>query len=121
MLMIALGGAVGANLRYLISLWATRQWGVAFPYGTLLINVSGSIAIGVVMALITRKAADDIWRALLVTGLLGGFTTFSAFSYETAMLLIRGSWLAAGLNALASVGLGLIGMFLGVGIARLIP
>src|SRR5215212_7732811 len=121
MLMIALGAAVGANLRYALSVWAARQWGVDFPYGTLLINISGSFAIGVVMVLLaTRFTTGDFWRPLLVTGLLGGFTTFSTFSYETAMLLTSGSWLAAGLNMLASVGLGLVGVFLGAGLAQLI-
>jgi len=121
MLLIALGAAVGANLRYMLSLWAARQWGADFPYGTLVINVVGSFAIGVVMALLTtRFTAADLWRPLLVTGLLGGFTTFSTFSYETSMLLISGSWLAAGLNTLASVGLGLLGVFLGAGLVRLI-
>ena len=121
LLLIALGAAVGANLRYALSLWAARQWGAAFPYGTLLINVSGSFAIGVVMVLLTtRFTTSDSWRLLLVTGLLGGFTTFSTFSYETYMLLVSGSWLAAGLNLLASVGLGLIGVVLGAGLARLV-
>jgi fluoride exporter len=121
MLIIALGAAVGANLRYALSLWAARQWGAAFPYGTLLINASGSFAIGIVMVLLTtRFTTSDSWRLLLVTGLLGGFTTFSTFSYETYMLLVSGSWLAAGLNLLASVGLGLIGVVLGAGLARLI-
>ena len=121
MLMIALGAAAGANLRYALSVWAARQWGVAFPYGTLLINVSGSFVIGVVMVLLTtRFASSESWRLLLVTGLLGGFTTFSTFSYETYMLLVSGSWLAAGLNMLDSVGLGLIGVFLGAVLARLL-
>jgi CrcB protein len=122
MLMIALGAAVGANLRYALSLWAARQWGIDFPYGTLLINVAGSFAIGVVMiVLTTRVPIGDFWRPLLVTGLLGGFTTFSTFSYETYALLLSGSWLAAGLNVIASVGMGLFGVFLGAGLARLIP
>jgi CrcB protein len=121
MLMIALGAAVGANLRYAISLWAARLWGTGFPYGTLLINISGSFAIGVVLVLLTTHFSnDDTWRLLLVTGLLGGFTTFSSFSYESYTLLISGSWLAAGLNMLASVGFGLLGVFLGVGMARLL-
>ena len=121
MLMIALGAAAGANLRYALSLWAARQWGAAFPYGTLLINVSGSFAIGIVMVLLTtRFSTGDFWLPLLVTGLLGGFTTFSTFSYETSTLLVSGSWLAAGLNILASVGLGLLGVFLGASLARLI-
>ena len=121
MLVIAFGAAVGANMRYAISVWAASRWGVAFPYGTLLINASGSFAIGIVMVLLTtRFTSGDSWRLLLVTGLLGGFTTFSAFSYETYMLVLNGSWVAAGLNIFASVGLGLIGVFLGVVLARLI-
>ena len=122
MLMIAVGAAAGANLRYVVSLWAARQWGATFPFGTLLINVSGSFAIGVVMVLLTtRLTVGDSWRFLLVTGFLGGFTTFSTFSYETYTLLVSGSWLAAGLNMLGSVGLGLVGVLLGAGVARLIP
>jgi len=121
-LVIALGAAVGANLRYGLSIWAARQWGATFPYGTLLINVLGSFAIGVVMVLLTtRLTVSDIWRLLIVTGLLGGFTTFSTFSYETYGLLVSGSWLEAGLNIVGSVGLAMIGVFLGAGLARLLP
>jgi CrcB protein len=121
-LVIALGAAVGANLRYGLSIWAARQWGATFPYGTLLINVLGSFAIGVVMVLLTtRLAVSDLWRLLIVTGLLGGFTTFSTFSYETYSLLLSGSWLEAGLNIVGSVGLAMIGVFLGAGLARLMP
>ena len=107
---------------YGLSIWAAQQWGATFPYGTLLINVLGSFAIGVVMVLLTtRLAVSDVWRLLIVTGLLGGFTTFSTFSYETYGLLVSGSWLEAGLNIVGSVGLGLIGVFLGAGLARLSP
>ena len=121
-LAIGLGAAVGANLRYGLSIWATQRWGTAFPYGTMLINVLGSFAIGLVMVLATtRLPIGNIWRLLIVTGFLGGFTTFSTFSYETYSLLLAGSWLAAGLNILGSVGLGMIGVFLGAGLVRLIP
>jgi CrcB protein len=121
-LVIALGAALGANLRYALSIWAAQRWGTAFPYGTLLINVLGSFAIGVLMVLLTtRLAVANAWRLLIVTGFLGGFTTFSTFSYETYALLVAGSWLEAGLNMLGSVGLGMIGVFLGAGLARLVP
>jgi fluoride exporter len=121
-LAIGLGAAVGANLRYGLSIWAAQQWGTTFPYGTMLINVLGSCAIGLVMVLLTtRLAVGALWRPLIVTGLLGGFTTFSTFSYETYGLLVAGSWLAAGLNILGSVGLGMVGVFLGAGLARLVP
>src|SRR5690348_6809915 len=107
-LVIALGAALGANLRYALSIWAAQRWGTAFPYGTLLINVLGSFAIGVVMVLFTtRLTGGNVWRLLIVTGFLGGFTTFSTFSYETYGLLVAGSWLEASLNMLGSVGLGM--------------
>jgi CrcB protein len=121
-LLIALGAAIGANLRYALSLWAARQWGAAFPYGTLLINVLGSFAIGVVLTLAaTRSAISVPWRLLLVTGLLGGFTTFSTFSYETYQLLVEDSLLLASLNILSSVGISLAGVVLGAVLARLLP
>jgi fluoride exporter len=121
-LAIALGAAVGANLRYLLSNWAAQQWGSTFPYGTMIINVLGSLVIGFILSLVaTRITLSVPWRLLIVTGLLGGFTTFSTFSYETYSLLVAGSWLAAGLNLLGSVGIGLIAVILGAGLARLIP
>jgi fluoride exporter len=121
-LMIALGASIGANLRYALSNWAAQQWGTTFPYGTMIINVLGSLCIGLILGLATTRIALSVpWRLLLVTGLLGGFTTFSTFSYETYSLLVQGSWLEAGLNILGSVGIGLIGVFLGVGVARIIP
>jgi CrcB protein len=121
-LMIALGASIGANLRYALSNWAAQLWGTTFPYGTMIINVLGSCCIGLILGLATSRIALSVpWRLLLVTGLLGGFTTFSTFSYETYSLLVEGSWLAAGLNILGSVGIGLVGVFVGVGVARLIP
>lgn len=120
MLVIALGAAVGANARYLIATWAVERWGASFPYGTIIINVVGSFVIGVVLALAaTRPWIDIVWQRLLVTGLLGGFTTFSTFSYETYDLLMRGNWLAAVANMIGSVGLGLLAVALGIGLGRL--
>jgi CrcB protein len=121
-LVITLGAGLGANLRYAVSVWAAQRWGTAFPYGTMLINVTGSFAIGLIMVLATtRIPLSALWRLLIVTGFLGGFTTFSSFSYETYVLLVGGSWVAAVLNIAGSVGIGMIGVFLGVGLARLIP
>lgn len=122
MLAIAVGAAVGANLRYLVSLWSAQRFGTGFPYGTLIINVLGSLLIGVVLALITgRLTIGDSLRLLLVTGVLGGFTTFSTFSYEAYALITAGSWLLAALYLALSVGLGLAAVVLGVALARLLP
>lgn len=121
-LVIALGAAIGANLRYGVSLWAAQRWGASFPYGTLLVNVIGSFVIGIVLALAaTRLTLSEPLRLLIVTGLLGGFTTFSSLSYETYALLANGSWSMAGVYLLGSFTLGLAAVFLGVGVARLIP
>ncbi|MCG8351081.1 MAG: fluoride efflux transporter CrcB [Chloroflexales bacterium] len=122
MLAIALGAAVGANLRYGLSVWAAQRFGTAFPYGTLIVNVLGSFVIGLILGLaVTRLTLSTPWRLLLVTGLLGGFTTFSSFSYETYDLIERGAWLAAGGYVLSSVGFGLLACIFGIGVARLIP
>lgn len=121
MLAIALGAAVGANLRYGLSVWAAQRFGTAFPYGTLIVNVLGSFVIGLILGLaVTRLTLSTPWRLLLVTGLLGGFTTFSSFSYETYDLIERGAWLAAGGYILSSVGIGLLACICGIGVARMI-
>ena len=115
---VAGGAALGALARWGAGLLLNPVWG-GFPLGTWLVNCLGGGLIGVAMVWFARSP-DEFLRTLLVTGLLGGFTTFSTFSYETSMLLISGSWLAAGLNVLASVGVGLVGVFLGSGLIRLI-
>jgi CrcB protein len=120
MIAVALGAALGANLRYGLSLWAAQRWGAAFPYGTLIINVLGSFLIGLILALSAgRLPLSEPARLLLVTGLLGGFTTFSSFSYEAYTLILAGRWPAAALYVAVSVGLGLVGVFLGAGVGRL--
>jgi fluoride exporter len=121
-LAITIGAAIGANARYGLSIWAAQRWGSAFPYGTLLINVLGSFLIGLILVLATtRLPISEPLRLLLVTGLLGGFTTFSSFSFEVYMLITSGSWGAAGLYLVGSVGLGLVGVILGAGLARALP
>jgi CrcB protein len=102
LLMVALGGAAGSVARYLISAAAIESLGAAFPWGTLAVNILGSAAIGIAAGLGVQGEA----RLLLVSGFLGGFTTFSAFSLETGLLFERAPALAA-LYVLASVGLGL--------------
>ncbi|MGK7862705.1 fluoride efflux transporter FluC [Falsiroseomonas sp. E2-1-a4] len=112
-LLVALGGAIGSVLRYAIALLTVAQFGVTFPWGTLAVNVLGSAAIGLAAAL----GVQGEMRLLLVTGLLGGFTTFSAFSLETGFLFERNPWIAAAYVA-ASLVLGLAAFALTYGLFR---
>ncbi|KAF0116325.1 MAG: CrcB protein [Rhodobacteraceae bacterium] len=106
--LIALGGAAGSVLRYLM------VSAIGAPLGTAAVNVVGSFAIGVLFVLISR--AD--WQMFLMTGVLGGFTTFSAFSLDAVKLVEQGQMLQAALYVLTSVGLSLIAVALGVALAR---
>ncbi|MBO9311650.1 MAG: fluoride efflux transporter CrcB [Chloroflexus sp.] len=120
-LAIALGAAIGANLRYGISLWAAQRLGTSWPYGTFIINVLGCLAIGFLLTLITnRLTVSEPIRLMLITGLLGGLTTFSTFGYECFLLLNAGNWLGAVGYIAGSVGGGLLAVVLGVGLGRLL-
>lgn len=118
-LLIGLGGFVGANTRYLLQQWTANQWGANFPYGTLIINVSGSFMIGFFLTLATgRLNISPETRLLVATGFLGGYTTFSSFSYETFQLVERSGWWAAVLYFAGNSGLGLIAVVAGIFLAR---
>ena len=120
-LAVALGAAIGANLRYGLAAWAARRLGTAWPYGTFIINLLGCLAIGALLTLAaTRLPLSEPVRLLLVTGLLGGFTTFSTFGYEGFTLITTGNWLGAALYLGASVLGGLLAVFLGAGLVRLL-
>jgi fluoride exporter len=116
MVLVMLGGALGTYLRYLIGNWfKSHPWGQAFPYGTLLINVSGSFILGFAAVFIVNRVHlehQQSWYLLLGTGFCGGYTTFSTFSLETANLIRDGSWWLALANVLGSVGAGLLSVFL---------
>jgi CrcB protein len=101
--LVAVGGAVGAVMRYWLSIAVARIAGVAFPVGTLIVNVLGCLAMGVLFAVIVERGQPAAWRALLMSGLLGGFTTFSAFSIETVSLFESGEVGKAVTYVLASV------------------
>lgn len=116
---IALGGAIGAVLRYLGSNAVYAWLGRGFPYGTLAVNVFGSLLMGfLAIVLIERMSNGPELRALLLIGLLGAFTTFSTFSLETLNLIGQGAIVKAGLNILASVLLCLGAAWLGTVIGR---
>ena len=121
-LAVAVGAALGANLRFGVALWAAKKWGSGFPWGTLIINVSGSLLIGIAVGLAaSRLALTPTWRLFFVTGLCGGYTTFSTFAYETYELLNAGSILRAALNAAGSLALGIVAVVAGILLARLAP
>jgi len=120
-LIIGLGGFLGAVVRYAIGLWIGQRWGRSFPLGTFLINVSGSFLIGFLMSLFTdRLMLNPQWRIFLVIGFLGAYTTFSTFEYETGALVKDGEWLVASLNVMLSVFVGFAALKLGEGAARLL-
>ncbi|WP_448507883.1 fluoride efflux transporter CrcB [Immundisolibacter sp.] len=119
-LLIALGAALGANLRYSVSVGAAQRWGAAFPFGTLVINVSASVLIGIVMALAARTGLAAPWRLLLVTGFLGGYSTFSSFTWETYQLAVEGGLVPALLNVGGSLALGLGGVVTGATLVRML-
>ena len=118
-LWIGLGGFLGAKARYWLGQWLAARWGTAFPFGTLAVNAMGSF----VLAFLLTSAANRVSvpagvRIFLTIGFLGGFTTFSSFSYETIGLLEQERWVAALVNLVTNAGLGLLGAFLGIVVAR---
>ncbi|MGB0637414.1 MAG: fluoride efflux transporter CrcB [Gammaproteobacteria bacterium] len=103
-LLISAGAGVGAVLRFSLSSWFTSTLGQSFPYGTLFVNISGSMAIGALFVFMAGKPLfEEIWKPLLFIGLLGGFTTFSAFAIETLRLIENGNLLLAMANILGNV------------------
>ena len=118
-LIVFLGGGLGSMLRYGVNIAATRALGAGFPYGILLINVTGSFTMGLVAAWFAFKGdASQDWRLFLTTGILGGYTTFSAFSLDAAVLYERGEISAAVIYVVASVVISIAGLFAGMAIVR---
>jgi fluoride exporter len=116
---VAAGGAVGSVVRLLVGAAVQQRSGTTFPVGTLVVNLTGSLLIGfIIRTALETSAVSPTVRAMLTTGFCGGYTTFSAFSYETAVLIEDGSYARAALYILASVGLALAGTFAGFAAAR---
>ena len=116
---IGIGGFLGANARYGLSRFVADRLGGGFPYGTFLVNISGSLAIGVILIVLTeRVVTDPAWRLLVVVGFLGGYTTFSSYTFEALTLMERGDWARAAAYVLGSNAIGLLACAIGMAVAR---
>ena len=120
-LVVFLGAGIGGALRHGVNLAALRLLGPGFPYGTLTVNVAGSLIIGLLAGWFAHKAdPGQLWRLLLTTGILGGFTTFSAYALDAALLIERNQLGLAALYALSSPVLAILGLFAGLWLIRAI-
>ena len=115
---VAAGGATGAVVRYWLSTALYRHFGSGFPYGTIGVNVLGSLLMGALFVFVIERPMPDVWRLALAVGLLGAFTTFSTFSLDTLILVEDGELLRALLNIVVSVVLCLAAVFAGVALGR---
>ncbi len=118
-LWIAVGAVAGASARYFLSGLIVRNFSATFPYGTLLINVTGSLVLGFFLVYSTdRVLLDPRWRLLVAVGFCGSYTTFSSYAFESFALMEQGQWLLVGLNVVASNVLCLAAVLAGAALAR---
>lgn len=119
-LLVALGGAAGAVARHLVGQTSLRSFGAGWPYGTLAVNALGGLLMGLLAAWLAHRAGGDgeRWRLLLAVGVLGGFTTFSAYSLELVLMLERRAYAPAAAYALGSVVLAVAALFAGLWLGR---
>jgi len=120
LLMVAAGGAIGASMRFLTGHWVMRLIGPGFPWGTMIVNIVGSLAMGVIAVIMMEKFPGSWgrWAPFAMTGVLGGFTTFSAFSLDAFTLYERGRYLAAAVYVGGSVALSIAALLIGFYVAR---
>ena len=119
-LVVALGGSLGALSRYGLGYWISSKWNQGFPLHTFVINITGAFLLGFLNILFIEKLTiSPLWRLGIGVGFLGAYTTFSTFGYEFIMLLEGGSLVTAGLYTLLTVIIGFAGVALGVGLARM--
>jgi fluoride exporter len=111
--MIGVGGFAGSIARYLLGNYVGSRLGFRFPYGTLLVNISGSFVLGICMALLARTTANPNWRYLLPIGFIGAYTTFSTFEYETLRAMQDGQLAIGLMNVAVSVLTGFAAVWLG--------
>ena len=119
--MVALGGALGSLLRYLVAGAVQPAWWPGFPFGIFVVNITGGLIMGLITALAALKLnLTPEARAFLTTGILGGYTTFSTFSLDSAMLIERGNYAQAGAYVVGSVVLSILALFTGLWIGRVL-
>lgn len=119
LLAVGAGSFIGGVSRYVLSQFVQARYLSHFPYATLLVNVIGCFLIGLVFGISDRTVLHPDWKIFLTTGILGGFTTFSAFSNETVQLLRSSQYMDAALYSVGSVGSGILATFLGILLCRL--
>jgi CrcB protein len=114
MLWVGLGGFLGANARYLLGVWIATRLGATFPFGTFIINITGSFILGLIMGLLDAHVLAPAVRLSIGIGFVGAYTTFSTFTYETLRLIENGSALLATANVVGSVVAGMLAVVAGV-------
>lgn len=118
-LLISAGAMLGANARYWVSEWAAQKWGANFPYGTFIINFTGSLLLGFFLTLATeRLMIDPRLRILIAVGFLGAYTTFSTYTYESFNMIFNGQWFPGLINLFGSTLLGFLAVGLGVFVGK---
>ena len=118
--MVGIGGFLGAVARYALGTYIGGRYGVRFPYGTFVINVSGCFLIGFILSFLARTTASAYWRYLIPIGFIGAYTTFSTFEYETLRAIQDGQMMTGVLNVFLSLTLGFLAVWLGSLIGRVL-
>lgn len=120
-LWVGLGGFIGASLRYIISISSSKLFSSQLPYGTLIVNILGGLSIGLIMELsLTTDLISPSLKLFLITGIIGGLTTFSTFSYETVTLFTEGNYISGMLNTALNLFLSIAGVVIGKLISQII-
>lgn len=118
-LWVGIGGFLGANARYILGSLIAHRLGTLFPYGTLIVNLTGAFLIGVLFTILTDRALDDaMWRQLIIVGFLGGYTTFSSYTWEAVGLMQAGRWTPALIYIVGSNAIGLLACVGGIWVTK---
>lgn len=119
LLLVMAGGAIGSGARYLVGRWTLAALGPGWPWGTMTVNLAGGLLMGLLVGMLARVSAPgEGWRLLLGVGVLGGFTTFSAFALDTVGMIERGDWAAAAVYVAVSVAGSVAAVMAGMAVAR---